>query len=85
MNQTLWIQLYDAPTADKLIVATNVSSSLSSLYAYENYLSQQLPVIWQPNQAYQLTEIGKNVCGILPQNVLLNWVAEDWYFCKAVK
>jgi hypothetical protein len=30
-----------------------------------------------------LTEIGKNVCGVLPQNILLNWVAEDWYFCKA--
>ncbi|MGA2805297.1 MAG: ABC transporter substrate-binding protein [Acidimicrobiales bacterium] len=76
---------YSDPTANKLIVATNHSSSLSSLYTYQNYLSQQLPVIWQPNAAAGLTEIGKNVCGVLPQNVLLSWVAEDWYFCKAVK
>ena len=76
---------YSDATADKLIVDTNVSSSLSSLHTYENYLSQQLPVIWQPEGAYQLTEIGKNVCGVLPQNILLTWVAEDWYFCKAAK
>jgi peptide/nickel transport system substrate-binding protein len=74
---------YSDPTADKLIVATNHSSSLASLHTYENYLATNLPVIWQPEGAYQLTEIGKNVCGVLPQNILLNWVAEDWYFCKA--
>jgi peptide/nickel transport system substrate-binding protein len=75
---------YSDPTADKLIVATNHLSSLSSLYTYENYLSQQLPVIWQPH-AGVLSEIGKNVCGVLPQNPLFNWVAENWYFCKPAK
>ncbi len=74
---------YSDPTNDANIVKTNVSSSLSALYTYENYLAVQLPVIWQPTAAYELTEIGKNVCGVTPQNVLLNWPAQEWYFCKA--
>jgi peptide/nickel transport system substrate-binding protein len=74
---------YSNPTNDANIVKTNVSSSLSALYTYENYLAEQLPVIWQPNPAYELVEVGKNVCGVLPQNILLNWPAEEWYFCKA--
>ena len=76
---------YNDATANSLIVATNKSSSLSALHSYENYLATNLPVIWQPNAAAGLTEIGKNVCGVVPQNVLLNWVAESWYFCKAAK
>ena len=66
-------------------MATNHTPSLASLYTYENYLATNLPVIWQPEGAYSLTEIGKNVCGVVPWNILLSWVAEDWYFCKAVK
>jgi peptide/nickel transport system substrate-binding protein len=73
---------YSDKTNDANIKLTNTSSSLSSLYTYENYLSQQLPDIWQPQPPGALTEIGKNVCGVLPQNILLNYVAEDWYFCK---
>jgi peptide/nickel transport system substrate-binding protein len=71
------------PTTNNLILATNDSSSLSSLYNYENYLSVQLPSIWQPLAASALDEVGKNVCGYMPLNVLLEWNFEYWYFCKA--
>jgi len=57
---------YSDATADKLIVDTNVSSSLSSLHTYENYLSQQLPVIWQP-KGLPVDRDRKNVCGVLPR------------------
>ena len=73
---------YSDKTNDANIRLTNTSSSLSSLYTYENYLSQQLPDIWQPQPPGALTEIGKNVCGVLPQNILLHYTAEYWYFCK---
>jgi len=76
---------YSNKTADKYIEATNVSSSLSALYKYENYLAVQLPDIWQPETALEFNEVGKNVCGFTPQNPLFSWVAEDWYFCKAAK
>ena len=39
-----------------------------------NYLAKQVPDIWQPEPPYELTEVGKNVCGVVPQNVLLFWV-----------
>lgn len=42
---------YSNPTADKLIQATTTASaadSQSALTAYQTYLAQQLPVIWEP-------------------------------------
>ncbi len=74
---------YSDKTNDANILATNKSSSLQALYTYENYLAKQLPDIWQPDPPGAITEIGKNVCGVTPQNILLNWVAESWYFCKS--
>jgi peptide/nickel transport system substrate-binding protein len=76
---------YSDPTADKLIQATNKSSSLTALYTYENYLAEQLPVIWQPETALQFNEVSKDVCGFTPQNPNFSWEAENWYFCKTVK
>jgi len=77
--------LYSDSTDDRLIKLTNTSSSLKALYNYENYLSVQVPDIWQPETALEFNEVGKNVCGFTPQNPLFSWVAEDWYFCKAAK
>ena len=78
---------YSDPTADKYIEATNHSSSLSSLYAYENYLADQLPVIWLPQQSVSLAEVAKNVCGWTPGNLnpVLNWTPENLYFCRPAK
>ena len=70
---------------DALIKVTNSSSSLSALYNYENYASTVLPVIWQPEPPAAFYELGKNVCGFNPENPLLSWEAENWYFCKTVK
>ena len=72
---------YSDPTADKYIAATNYSSSLSSLYTYENYLADQLPVIWQPVEPAGLDEVEKNVCG-WTVSPTLNWVPESLYFCN---
>lgn len=73
---------YSDPTADALIKATDLSSSLRALYKYEDYLAVNLPGIWQPETALTFNEVGKNVCGFSPQNPLFTWVAEAWYFCK---
>jgi peptide/nickel transport system substrate-binding protein len=76
---------YSDPTADKLIAATNTSSSLGALYSYENYIATHLPDIWQPQTTVELNEVGNDVCGFEPENPLFTWVAEDWYLCKAEK
>jgi peptide/nickel transport system substrate-binding protein len=74
---------YHNTYADGLINATNTSSSLSALYAYENYIATDLPVIYQP-ETDGMWEVAKNVCGALPDplNILAAPLPEDWYFCK---
>lgn len=61
---------------DANIVTTTQKSV--PLTTYENYLAQQLPVVYQPNPATSLTEIKKNVKGVTPQSPLYSINPENW-------
>jgi peptide/nickel transport system substrate-binding protein len=74
---------YSDPKNDSLINQTLTSSSLTALHTWQDYLSQQLPDIWQPNGAYQLTEINNNLRGVMPQSSTLSINPENWYFVKS--
>ena len=67
---------YDNPTNQTLIAATDDTNV--SLTSWENFLAKQLPDVWQPNQAYVLTEYNKNLTGVLPQNVFTGILPETW-------
>ena len=71
---------YCDKTNDSLIDQTLTSSNLSAMYNWQNYLSPQLPVEWQPNAPYQITEVAGDLKGVLPQEPTLNITPEDWYF-----
>lgn len=71
---------YSDPTNDRLIQKTHTSTSQAYFSQYENYLAKQLPVIWQPNPASQLTEVSTHLGGVTPVNALLNLTPEYWYF-----
>jgi peptide/nickel transport system substrate-binding protein len=71
---------YSNATTDRLIKQTDLSSSLSYLTQYENYVVHNLPVVWQPNTANALAEVSDNVGGVTPINALLNLTPEYWYF-----
>ncbi len=71
---------YSNKQADALIKATNFGDA--TLAGYENFLTKDLPVVWQPNQRYALTEVQKNLQGVFPQNPLLTINPENWYFTK---
>jgi len=73
---------YSSPADDSLIDKTLTSSSLQDMYSWQDYLSAQLPVIWQPNGDYQLTEVADNLHGVTPQSTTLSINPEDWYFTK---
>jgi peptide/nickel transport system substrate-binding protein len=73
---------YASKTADKLIAATHTSSKLSALYAYENYISRQLPALWQPQADYQVTAVRTNLEGVVPQNPYAFIEPARWYFTK---
>ena len=71
---------YSNAKADSLIKAT--TNSTANLNAYQDYMAQQLPFLWQPNADYELSEIANNLRGIAPQNPFDILFAEYWYYVK---
>jgi len=67
---------YSTSTNDANIKATNVSKV--KLTTYENYLSKELPVIYQPNYTNPLVEINKSITGATPVNVLQQITPAYW-------
>ena len=57
------------PTNDSNITATNTTQT--PLTTYENYLAEQLPVVYQPNTVTSLTEIAKGLNGATPAERIL--------------
>ena len=73
---------YCNQTNDAMIEKTLTSSNLQYMYTWQNYLASQLPEIWAPDAAAQLTEIASNLKGALPQSATLSINPENWYFVK---
>jgi peptide/nickel transport system substrate-binding protein len=67
---------------EALINDTQTAGNLSLMYQWQNYLASQLPVVFQPDSAYQLTEIASNLEGVMPQSPTLSITPENWYFVK---
>jgi peptide/nickel transport system substrate-binding protein len=70
---------YNNTENNNLIIQTNRNSSMSIFDQWENYLADQLPVIWQPIEAGE-AEIAKNLDGVTPINALENLNPEYWSF-----
>ena len=71
---------YNSPTADKLIDQT--VHGPGSLAAYENYLADQVPVLWLPQAPFQISEISNKVHGALPASPILSLTPENWTLSK---
>jgi peptide/nickel transport system substrate-binding protein len=71
---------YADPTAAKYIEATLNSNSPTAFFTYENYLAKNLPWMWTPTPAYQLTMIKSNLHGVAPQNGYLQLNPENYYY-----
>jgi peptide/nickel transport system substrate-binding protein len=72
---------YSNATNDANINATHTVTGTSVLYKYENYLAQQLPVVWQPDPDFQISEISNKLTGVT-QSPLLNFTPEFWKLAK---
>jgi hypothetical protein len=72
---------YSNPHADTLIAALG-SGGLPALYAYQDYLARQLPVLWMPQADYQISAVSSKLCGAYPQDPLSNIYPENWYYLK---
>jgi peptide/nickel transport system substrate-binding protein len=75
---------YSEPHNDHLIQATLRAKTPAALnqamYAWENYLAAQLPVVYQPLAPYLVETINNLHTG--PQNSTLTINPENWYFLK---
>ncbi len=75
-----WVGGYCSPTADRLIDNTLTNSSPQAMYRYEDYIEQQLPVLWIPNPGWQISLVRSNLHGALPQSPLYTIFPEKWYW-----
>jgi peptide/nickel transport system substrate-binding protein len=68
---------YSNATNDANINATHTITGAAILAKYENYLALQLPVVWQPEPDFQISEIKNTLTGVT-QSSLLNFTPEYW-------
>lgn len=73
---------YTDTTNDQMIAKTLTAKTPQAMYSWQDYLSKQVPVIWQPNGVYSLVEVRNNLHGVTPLNAFLNINPENWYFTK---
>lgn len=68
---------YEDPKADALIAATHTSAAASAMTEYQDYLQQQLPVIWTP-KAESIVAVRSTLAGTQPQDPFGNLYPEEW-------
>lgn len=73
---------YSNPEADKLIEATLRAKDTSALEAYNDFLAEDLPVLWMPNPVAQISAWKKDLVGVGPQDPMLNLYPQDWAHTK---
>jgi peptide/nickel transport system substrate-binding protein len=71
---------YSDPVNDQNTIDSTTSNDVKALNKYEDYLAQQLPVLWIPVADAQLTLVKKTMRGWDPQDPLLQLYPENWYF-----
>jgi len=71
-------QQYSNPTMNRLLEAAHRGTGLASLYRAEAYVSKELPELWVPNSAYQISAISKKLHVPMPQGSMTNIYPESW-------
>jgi hypothetical protein len=52
------------------------------MYTWEKYVTQQVPVIFQPDFANPLVEVANNLKGVTPLNTFTYLTPEEWHYSK---
>lgn len=73
---------YSDPRADELIDKTVVSDDVSALHEYQDYLAEQVPVIWTPGFPMRLFAVARNLRGFEPINPYGMINPENWYYIQ---
>jgi peptide/nickel transport system substrate-binding protein len=73
---------YTDPKADELIARTLTSDDLGALHEYQDYIAEQVPVIFIPNFSLRLFEVANNLRGFEPINPFGMISPENWYYVE---
>jgi peptide/nickel transport system substrate-binding protein len=73
---------YPDARADELIDRTVTADDLEALYEYQEYISEQVPVIFLPNTPWRLFEVASNLRGFEPINPYGMVNPENWYYVE---
>jgi peptide/nickel transport system substrate-binding protein len=73
---------YADERADELIAATVAGDDLDALYAYQEYIADQCPVIFMPGFPQRLLEVASNLRGVAPLNPYAMLMPENWYYVE---
>jgi peptide/nickel transport system substrate-binding protein len=73
---------YSDPKADELIDRTVISDDLDALYEYQDYIAEQVPVIWTPGFPLRVFAVDNNLRGFEPVNPYGMINPENWYYVK---
>ena len=71
---------YHDPVADELIERTVTSDDLDVLYEYQDFIAEQVPVIFNPNFPIRLFEVANSLGGFEPVNPFGMINPENWYY-----
>jgi peptide/nickel transport system substrate-binding protein len=69
---------YSNARMDQLIAATYVNGSIAAVQNLAEYAAEQLPGLWEPNYAYQISVISPKLRGAVPQDPNLNLYPQNW-------
>jgi peptide/nickel transport system substrate-binding protein len=63
-------------------IITSTSTSLQPLYRYQLLIAKQVPVLWFPNSAYQISAITSKVGGVTAQDSTGHIYPQTWWVNK---
>lgn len=67
------------PQRRELIERSVTTDDLQALYDYQNYIAEQVPVIFTPNFPIRLFEVSRKIGGFGPVNPFGMIAPENWY------
>ena len=74
---------YSNPENDQLIKDTLAPGATNqTMFTWEKYITQQVPVIFQPDFANPLQEVANNLKGVTPLNTFTYITPEEWHYSK---
>ncbi|MGY0231546.1 ABC transporter substrate-binding protein [Longispora urticae] len=73
---------YADPRADELIARSVTSDDPADFHAYQDYISEQVPVVWVPNFPVRLLEVARDLRGVEPINPYGLLTPENWYYAE---